>query len=236
MEEVYKSSGKIYNDEKAIISLTSWKARINTVSKTLYSLLDKCPGFHIVLVLSEEEFPQKEKELPENLMLFVNNNLVEILWVYPNYKNYKKIIFTMKKYPTVPIISADDGCIYIRNYANQLYNEWLEHKNDIITILYNNHPTAPSCGGGYGVLYPPNCFKDVGFNCIVNNDKELLKNLNDDRFIACLALLLKIKIRQVKKLKNKKTFVDVDEKGLTNTKGYIIKSNWKFINLIKSVM
>jgi hypothetical protein len=68
INEVYNSSGKKYNGEKAIISLTSWKARINTVSKTLCSLIKQCPGFHIVLVLSEEEFPQKEKELPENLM------------------------------------------------------------------------------------------------------------------------------------------------------------------------
>ena len=57
----YPSSGKKYNGEKAIISLTSWKARIGTVAKTIFSLVKQCPGFHIVLVLSEEEFPQKEK-------------------------------------------------------------------------------------------------------------------------------------------------------------------------------
>jgi hypothetical protein len=39
----YPSFGKKYNGEKAIISLTSWKARINTVSKTLFSLLQQCP-------------------------------------------------------------------------------------------------------------------------------------------------------------------------------------------------
>lgn len=70
---------KTYCGERAIISLTSWKARIGTVAKTIYSLIKQCPGFHIVLVLSEEEFPQKESELPESLMLFVDNDLVEIL-------------------------------------------------------------------------------------------------------------------------------------------------------------
>ena len=77
---------KQYNGEIGIISLTSWKKRINEVSKTLYSLIQNCPGFHIVLVLSEEEFPLKEKELPENLTLFIDNNLIEIIWVYKNYK------------------------------------------------------------------------------------------------------------------------------------------------------
>ena len=46
----YPTSGKKYNGEKAIISLTSWRARINTVDKTIYSLIKQCPGFHIVLV------------------------------------------------------------------------------------------------------------------------------------------------------------------------------------------
>ena len=123
---------KIYNGEKAIISLTSWKARINTVGKTLYSLLKMCPGFHIVLVLSEEEFPKKEEELPEELMLFVDNDLIEILWVYKNYKAFKKVLFTMDKYRDVTVISADDDCIYLKNYAEKWYNEWLKNKKSII--------------------------------------------------------------------------------------------------------
>ena len=83
--ENYPSFGKKYNGEKAIISLTSWKARINTVSKTLFSLIQQCPGFHIVLVLSEEEFPKMCEELPENLMLFVENEMIELMFVYKNY-------------------------------------------------------------------------------------------------------------------------------------------------------
>ena len=68
---------KSYCNEPAIISLTSWRGRINSVSKTLYSLIKQCPGFHIVLVLSEEEFPKKEKELPSDLLAFVDNDLIE---------------------------------------------------------------------------------------------------------------------------------------------------------------
>ena len=67
----YPSFGKKYNGEKAIISLTSWEKRIATCPKTIFSLIQQCPGFHIVLVLSEEEFPKMCEELPENLMLFV---------------------------------------------------------------------------------------------------------------------------------------------------------------------
>ena len=34
----------------------------------------------------------------------------------------KKVLFTMKKYPEVPVISADDDLEYICNYAEELYN------------------------------------------------------------------------------------------------------------------
>jgi len=33
---------KLYNNEKAVISLTSWKGRINQVSKTIDSLVAQC--------------------------------------------------------------------------------------------------------------------------------------------------------------------------------------------------
>ena len=144
----YPSFGKKYNSERAIISLTSWKARINTVSKTLFSLIKQCPGFHIVLVLSEEEFPKMMVELPENLKLFVDNELIEILWVYKNYKSLKKVIFTMDKYPEIPVISADDDCYYVCNYAQELYDKWKETKCDYIT--YN---LTPSGTEGPATLY-----------------------------------------------------------------------------------
>lgn len=125
----YPSFGKKYAGEKGVISLTSWKARINTVCITLDSLIQQCPGFHIALVLSENEFPKMCKELPESLMNLVNSEKIELLWVYKNYKSFKKVLFTMDKYRDVPVISADDDCIYTENYAEQLYNKWNDDKN-----------------------------------------------------------------------------------------------------------
>lgn len=172
--ETYPSIGKKYNGEKAIISLTSWKARINTVSKTLFSLIKQCPGFHIVLVLSEEEFPLMEKELPKNLMLFVENNLIEILWVYKNYKSLKKILFTMDKYREVPIISADDDCFYKFNYAEAFYKKWLLHKDSFITFYMSRFNHIPHTGG-YATLHPPYCYGNI--LKILNNSKL---NLTED--------------------------------------------------------
>ena len=161
----YPSFGKKYNGEKAIISMTSWAARISTCTKTIFSLLKQCPGFHIVLVLSEEEFPKMMDELPDNLKLFVDNELIEVLWVYKNYKSFKKVLFTMDKYRTVPVISADDDCIYTCNYAQELYDKWLENpncvisndcpKNDKLNSFKNLRPSCLKQFGGYIVPQPP---------------------------------------------------------------------------------
>ena len=144
---------KAYNSEKAIISLTSWKARIGTVGKTLFSLHKMCPGFHIVLVLSEDEFPQKEAELPESLMLFVDNDLIELLWVKQNTKSMKKVIYTMKRYPDVPVISADDDCLYTENYAEYLYAAWDKQRDTIFRYAHRKgHERSPQ---GPCAIYPP---------------------------------------------------------------------------------
>ena len=177
---------KIYNGEKAIISLTSWKARINTVGKTLYSLLKMCPGFHIVLVLSEEEFPKKEEELPEELMLFVDNDLIEILWVYKNYKAFKKVLFTMDKYRDVPVISADDDCIYIINYAQELYDIWLNNKDCFITYKITKQKYDCIETWGFATLHPPFAYGEYGLfyiDCLEIKDN---KHSQDDNYYTVL--------------------------------------------------
>ena len=188
--ENYPSFGKKYNSERAIISLTSWKMRINTVSKTLYSLIKQCPGFHIVLVLSEEEFPKMMDELLYNLKLFVENELIELLWVYKNYKSFKKVLFTMDKYRDVPVISADDDCIYTCNYAQKLYDEWVKHPHCVITNNGNYQHEGIKISRGPNTLFHYSLFSNV----ITNLDKLHFTILNDDAFYSAVYILNQIKL------------------------------------------
>lgn len=221
----YKSMGKEYNGEKACISLTSWKARINTVTKTLFSLIKQCPGFHIVLVLSKDEFPLMEKELPNNLMLFVKNKLIELLWIRPNLKSFKKVLFTMDKYRNVPVISADDDCIYQYNYADDLYKKWVKNKSDIIGV-------AKCMGSGYGIIFPPYVFNEYGIK-FLKNSKIILTN-HDDLYYRILAEKMKINfygtlfIQDAKKLV---VFHDENE-SITSKKTAIDKLNQEYFNKI----
>lgn len=189
----YESIGKEYAGEKACISLTSWKARINTVSKTLYSLIKMCPNFHIVLVLSKDEFPLMEKELPDNLMVFVENKLIELFWIRPNLKSFKKVLFTMDKYRDVPIISADDDCIYTCNYAQELYDEWLKHSDCVITYKrfhFDNHYFQH----GPAACYPPHI---IDFSKV--NLMDFVKDGGDDVLIGYILERKNIKIIEYKK-------------------------------------
>ena len=177
---------KQYYGEKAIISLTSWKARINTVGLTIFNLLQTCPGYHIVLVLSEEEFPKKEEELPANLRLMQRVNLFEILWVHENHKSFKKVLPTMNKYRRVPVISADDDCIYKYNYADELYLLW--ENNPMFSVSYYTTNYNGKCiTGGYATLYPPHIFGH--YTTIMHNEhiaSQIIQNFEDDCLYACL--------------------------------------------------
>lgn len=239
--DVYNCSGKKYDNEPAIISLTSWRGRIETCSKTIFSLLKTCPGFHIVLVLSEEEFPLKENELPDDLTMLVDNEIIELLWVYKNYRSYKKVLFTMDKYRNVPVISADDGCIYTMNYAKILYDLWLENPNKIISIKKfkgGGEARFPCGGGGYGILFPPFCFKNFGINCIKCFVGRMFENPNDDRFLGVLAGKMKIEWVWYSDIINKtiKPFEDIAAGGLSINKLYKAGTNWYFEKIIDVVL
>ena len=182
---------KQYNGEKAIISLTSWKARINTVSKTIYSLIQQCPVFHIVLCLSEEEFPKKEAELPENLMLFIENDLIEILWVYKNYKSFKKVLFTMDKYRDVPVISADDDCIYTCNYAEKLYQTYQKHKNEEKAFVIRYTPRKEYTLQGPCSLYYG--LNDIALSLVNSLSAETINKSQDDQTLGTYFSKMNIK-------------------------------------------
>lgn len=198
---------KQYNGEKAIISLTTWRARIDTVGLTLFSLIKQCPGFHIVLVLSEEEFPQKEAELPDSVMAFVDQDLIEILWVYKNYRSFKKVLFTMDKYRYVPVISADDDCIYKYNYAEQFYRAWLKSQKSFISIYVSELENTPHCGGA-ATLYPPYVFGELGISILEKTKLYTKTNQDDDYYTALRQRLGLRKAKQIGVWKNLYTFHD----------------------------
>ncbi len=179
------------NNAKAVIALTSWKARINTVGITIFNLLHMCPGFHIVLTLSDAEFSNKELDLPNDLITLSKKQLVEILWTHQNVKSFKKWCYAAQRFPNVPIISADDDCLYTRNYAEELYNAWLLAPDRCYTIH-----KCPVTGFQHGpaTLYPPGKLSSF---MISHLTKNVLETSHDDVFIGMCMNKLNIPIIEV---------------------------------------
>lgn len=221
---------KTYNGEKAIISLTTWTRRIRTTARTIFSLLKQCPGFHIVLVLSHEEF-KDESVLPDDLKLLIENDMIEVLWVEKNYRSFKKILFTMDKYKDVPIISADDGCVYIRNYAEELYNAWLTNRTSIISEYHQVVGGIPWGGGGHGTLFPPNCFAGA---LKYLEDRKIIECNHDDAFYGVLAKKRNIPYHFLTPLRTQpRTMIEVDERnGLCKNRAFKDSVYLEYLKLI----
>ena len=166
-------------DKELIVSLTSYPARIDTVNQTIITLLDQnLSADKVILWLAPEQFPNREKDLPQELLDLREKGLT-IDW-YHDIKSYKKLIPALKKYPEAIIITADDDILYSSNWLQNLYNQYKINTSIIWTqrchhIEFSNKKIAsykkwkhqisantpeysnfPTCGAG--VLYPPHCF------------------------------------------------------------------------------
>lgn len=89
----------------------------------------------------------------------------------------------MDKYRDVPIISADDDCIYTCNFAEKLYNKWLENKNCFISVW--QYPTRyKNTIHGFGCisLHPPYYYGEYGLKFL--NEKVIDRNQDDDYYMV----------------------------------------------------
>lgn len=99
--------------ELVIVSMTSWKRRINNVPQVYESIMgNTIKPDKFILNLSSDEFSCGEPDLPIDLLALISTGEIELFWVKENTKAFKKIIPTMLRYPNDIIISIDDDFIY----------------------------------------------------------------------------------------------------------------------------
>ena len=115
----------MYNGRRIIVSLTSWPPRLCNLIECLSTILDQTlmPD-KVELNLSLEEFPGREKDLPEELNEFFgqHGDIIEINWVERNTGVFKKIIPTLKKFygEKYYLMSIDDDCKYRNDYIQMM--------------------------------------------------------------------------------------------------------------------
>lgn len=109
----------------AVISLTSYPARIGTVSQTVKSLVNQNYSYEkVVLWLADDEFKGREADLPADLTALLSEKF-EIRWC-KNIRSYKKLIPALKDFSDKIIITTDDDVIYPADFVEGLMIAHLE--------------------------------------------------------------------------------------------------------------
>lgn len=119
-------SGKNTDNPYLIVSLTSFPARIQYVHVPVESMLMQTvkPDM-IILWLADSQFPDKENDLPEDLLNLRKYGLT-IGWC-DDIRSYKKIIPTLEKYPDAAVITIDDDLYYSPKLIEKLLNSAAQH-------------------------------------------------------------------------------------------------------------
>lgn len=145
-------------EQELIVSLTTYPARIQYIHTVIESLMMQTTKPNkIILWLANEQFPEREVGLPEDLLSLKRYGLT-IDWCN-DIRSYKKLIPTIKKYPDAVIITADDDMYYHPKMVQRLYDEFLKKPNYIhchrVTKFYMHNGKFETTAGGYDIYKHP---------------------------------------------------------------------------------
>jgi len=197
---------EVKRDQKIIVSLTSFPARINVVWIAIETLLrQSMKPDEIFLWLAEEQFPGKENDLPEELLKQKERGLT--IRFCDDLKSHKKYFYTMQEYPEDIVILADDDVFFSYDLIKELIRLHEEYPEDIVcmttAIIAPEIDTPPTYWTrpipgekivhskmaqpftGQGTLYPPHAIPEEAFN------KKLIMNLcpyADDLWLKYMSL------------------------------------------------
>ncbi|MBX2834033.1 MAG: glycosyltransferase [Micavibrio sp.] len=203
MSKIAHSPSSHELDTALIVSLTSYKARFNTLYYTLRCILrQNVKPDMVILWLNHGE----KADLPVRI-LALENDAFQISET-ENLGAYTKLIPALRQYPAAHIITMDDDVFYPANTIEKLLKAQYENPNSIICrssldILLNadntphsynfwphsrmNHTTPILPLGVSSICYPPGCFKTPDIF-----DSEKFKSLcptNDDLWFFTMAKL-----------------------------------------------
>lgn len=197
-----KSLGRTSVENNLIVSLTSFPARIGSAWLAIESVFQQeVRPDRIVLVLSEEEFP--DRKLPRELRKQMARGL-EVLWTNANNRSYDKLLPVLKKYPQSQIVTVDDDKILPKNLLADLMDATKSFPDSIIgfrgwEILQHDgvvkfgkswrrasldtSPERVFLPGNAGILYPPNSLSPVVQD--ISTAMRIAPSSDDVWFWAC---------------------------------------------------
>ncbi|WP_295722231.1 glycosyltransferase family 2 protein [uncultured Methanobrevibacter sp.] len=225
------------NSKLPIISLTSFPERMDDIQFCIYSLLNQnLKAKKVILYLAEEQFPNKEDDIPKHILKFKDNGLT-IKW-YKDIRSYKKLIPALQEYPNDYIVTADDDIFYPPDWLENMWQTYNKHPNTIVSCrsraislsdngeieeyanwhLVRENPKTSFLNfptGSGGILYFPNSLSKT----VLNEDLfKKLCPLADDIWFWTMAVLNDTKITAMEKNYNELIYVNVARQlGLTKS-------------------
>ena len=226
-----------------VCTMTSWKGRIKFVGRAIFYFLSKQtikPDL-FYLWLSEEEFPKKEKELPEDLLLICNQFKIKIQWIKQNEFCFKRWYIYPKHWEDFVVCIDDDkaykpntielGLKYYKKFNNTVFSiadlkysrQFNNSIHNELKKFYSDKPDFRYCFCGQCII-PPKCFP---LDCWTPEQIEIRKKICkkcDESWINPWLVKNNIKIFCIKEL-HPTELPNSQKTALWHEMGSRIKSN-----------
>lgn len=148
-------------EHKVTVSFTSWKKRIEYAADVVKRMRNQTiRPTQIILTLSADEFRNKEKDLPADLVNMQGGDFV-IRWVRENSKTFKKLepLFYLPANDWVLIV--DDDILYSENFIEMMFAS-VNGNNPVTgshlkTYYLNGFGNVLSANGAFTMIKPFHC-------------------------------------------------------------------------------
>lgn len=183
IKEMKEVGIKKHRHDKILISLTSFPARIHDVKYTIYSLLNQTyKPDKIVLWLGEEKFPNRDEDLPKEVLSMKKYGLS--IEYCEDIRSYTKLLPALNKYSDYLIITVDDDIFYPKDLVSKLYHTYTQNRNCIIAnrvhgIVVQNGAVAPYSKWNMEVINKEKSYKNffTGVGGVLYNPELLSKQV-----------------------------------------------------------
>ena len=119
---------------RLIVSLTSFPARIDSVKTVLDSLYRQTlQADEIILWLAEEQFPNKETDLPLSLQEDLAAKRFTLRWC-DDLGCHKRYFYVMQEYPEDNIVTVDDDLYYHPDSLEKLMEAHKRYPNAVVAL------------------------------------------------------------------------------------------------------
>lgn len=161
-DEIMIKMKKYFNmiDDNIFVSFTSWTKRIQFASHVVEMMRKQTlKPYKIILTLSTDEFPNKLKDLPSDLVAMQGEDF-EIRWVKENSKTFKKCepLFYINKEHWVLLV--DDDVNYPENFIETMVAS-VRDGNPVtgshLKTDYRQHGNILSANGAFTLIKPLHC-------------------------------------------------------------------------------